>query len=323
MRGLWLDDGSLTYREDIPTPTAVAGECIVRVRQAGICSTDIAMLNGLYPFTGVLGHEFVGVVEDGPNTLAGRRVVGEINSCCGTCAYCRSSLRKHCPNRSVIGIVGRDGAFADCICLPEENLHVVPNVVPDRAAVFVEPLAAALDILERVEIGAADKVLLVGAGKLGQLVARVVATTGCSLDIVVRSASKAGRLKDLPTTMISAADIVAQDYDVAIECTGNEGGFQAALGGLRPQGTLAMKSTFPGLVSVDITKIVVDEIRLIGSRCGPYDKALALLEAGKVDPQALIDAVYPLSEGLSGIAQSQEPGILKVLLDFDGATHGN
>ena len=317
MRGLWLCEGRLAYREDIPAPRRAPGECIVRVRHAGICSTDIAMLGGLYPFEGVLGHEFVGIVEDGPDALAGRRVVGEINACCGVCDYCRGALRKHCPNRTVIGILGRNGAFAERIVLPEENLHVVPDSVPDRAAVFTEPLAAALDILERVEIGPDDRVLLVGAGKLGQLLARVLATTGCTLDIIVRSPSKAARLDGVDARLIAAEDMTAQAYDIAVECTGNQDGLLAALAGLRPQGALVMKSTFPGLIAVDVTKIVVDEIRLIGSRCGPYDKALALLEADKVDPQTLIDATYRLADGLAGIARTRESGTLKVLPDLD------
>ena len=318
MKGIWLEDGVASVRTDLDRPRLEGNiDCLVRVSLAGICGTDVAMLDGLYPFTGIMGHEFTGVVEKGPAELTGRRVAGEINIACGQCNNCRAGQRKHCEKRAVPGLRNHDGVFADYVALPACNLHPVPDVVPDQAAVFTEPLAAALDILEQVQIAPEDRVLLVGAGKLGQLIARVLATTGCVLTVVVRSRQKASRLEPLAARLISADEIEPRAFDLAVECTGNEAGLTMALQALRPRGTLVLKSTYAGTPEVDMSRLVVDEIRIIGSRCGPFDKALGLMAARDLQLEALVDAVYPLSEGLQALEKSRQPGVLKVLLKPD------
>jgi threonine dehydrogenase-like Zn-dependent dehydrogenase len=289
-------------------------DCLVRVSLAGICSTDLAMLDGLYSFNGIMGHEFTGVVEEGPEGLVGQRVAGEINVSCGNCGRCRAGLAKHCAQRNVLGLRGHDGIFAELVTLPARNLHLVPAGVTDEAAVFTEPLAAALDVLEQVEVTPETRVLLVGAGRLGQLIARALATTGCQLTIVVRDPAKAARLASTGARLISGNEIEDRAYDVAVECTGNQDGLAMALAALRSQGALVLKSTYPDKPQVDMGRVVVDEIRLIGSRCGPFDKALALMAARDLHLEEMIDAVYPLAEGLQALEKSRQPGILKVLI---------
>ena len=313
MRGLWLEKGRLALRDDISEPVD-AGEVRVRVIKAGICSTDTALVNGLYPFIGVIGHEFVGIVESGPNDLNGKRVVGDINAACGTCKFCQNGLAKHCENRTVLGISGRDGAFAEYLSLPIENLHLVPDDVSDDAAVFTEPLAAALEILEQVDMGPGDQVLVIGPGKLGQLIARVLHETGASLTVMGRSPEKLDRLSDLDVSKISS-DSNPIGFDIAVECTGNQDGFAAALAALRPKGTLILKSTYPGALSFDATPLVVDEIKIVGSRCGPFDKALKVMADGKIDPTGLIDARYALADGLAAFEHHARASVLKVLLE--------
>ena len=292
MRALWLQDGQLCLRGGVPVPSR-DGEVVVRVLLGGICNTDIEMTRGYYPFTGVPGHEFVGVVD-------GKRVVGEINAVCGSCEACRAGRRTHCERRSVLGIRNRDGAFADYLTLPAENLHVVPDEISDEEAVFVEPLAAALQIQEQVRITPDDRVLVVGHGKLGQLIAQTLALTGCNLTVRSRSAA--------------AMPPLSKTFDVAVECTGNAEGFAIARNALRPRGTLVMKSTYAGNLNVNASSLVVDEITLVGSRCGPFAPALTLLAAHKVDVRPLIHASYPLDDALTAFEHAQRRGTMKVLI---------
>lgn len=319
MKGIWLENGAAGFRDDLPLPRVGKNDdCLVRLSLAGVCSTDLAMLNGLYPFSGIMGHEFTGVVEKGPGALQGRRVAGEINISCGQCRECRAGRAKHCQNRSVLGLRGHDGVFAEYVTLPAGNLHLVPGAVPDEAAVFAEPLAAALDVLEQVEISDGTRVLLVGAGRLGQLIARALATTGCALTVVVRDAAKAARLACTGAELISGDDLAGDkaggSFDVAVECTGNDAGLEMALAALRPRGTLVLKSTYAGKPRVDMSRVVVDEIRITGSRCGPFDKALALMAAEDLQLEALIDKVYPLEQGLEALEKSRQAGVVKVLI---------
>lgn len=319
MKGIWLENSAATFRDDLAAPRiGGADDCLVRVSLAGICGTDLAMLDGLYPFTGVMGHEFTGVVEDGPDALQGRRVTGEINITCGSCGQCRAGHGKHCQKRSVLGLRGHDGVFAEYVTLPARNLYLVPDGLPDEAAVFTEPLAAALDVLEQVDITPKIRVLLVGAGRLGQLIARALATTGCDLSVLVRDPAKARRLACTGARLISGEEIEPLVFDVAVECTGNDAGLSIALAALRPRGNLVLKSTYAGTSRVDMSRVVVDEIRIIGSRCGPFGKALALMAAQDADAnlhlEALIDGVYPLDEGLEALKESRQPGVLKVLV---------
>ncbi|NJM76184.1 MAG: alcohol dehydrogenase catalytic domain-containing protein [Acaryochloridaceae cyanobacterium RU_4_10] len=314
MKGLWLADRQLQLRRDLPIPEPIAGEARVRVLQAGICNTDLELLRGYYPYAGVLGHEFVGVVDRGPEHLIGQRVVGEINATCGQCRFCLSDNSTHCENRTVLGIVNRDGAFADYLCLPEKNLYLVPETVSTDAATFTEPLAAALEIQQQVQLHGGDRVLVIGDGKLGQLVAQTLALTGCDLLAVGRHSEKLANLEARGIRTGFADAVQDRTFDVSVECTGNPEGFAIALRALRPRSTLVLKSTYAGKLSIDASALVVDEITLVGSRCGPFPEALKLLAENKVDVSPLIQARYPLSEGLKAFAHAQRKGVLKVLL---------
>jgi threonine dehydrogenase-like Zn-dependent dehydrogenase len=293
MRALWLEDRQLSLRE-IEVPTPPPGEVLVRVLAAGICNTDIELTRGYYPFAGVPGHEFVGEVM---GEVGGRRVVGEINAVCHRCEACRNGRRTHCETRSVLGIINRNGAFAEYLVLPEENLHTVPDEVPTEEAVFAEPLAAALEIQQQVRVTPDDRVLVVGDGKLGRLIAQTLALTGCQLTVVGRrSVPPAGK------------------YDIAVECSGNPAGFATARAALRPRGTLVMKSTYAGNLTVNASSMVVDEITLVGSRCGPMAPALALLAERKVDVRPMLHATYALDDAIAAFERAQRPGTLKVLV---------
>ncbi|MEM7230915.1 MAG: alcohol dehydrogenase catalytic domain-containing protein [Planctomycetota bacterium] len=314
MIGLWLEDGELRLREDLGVPEAPSGEVLVRVLRAGICATDHGLVSGMYPFRGILGHEFVGVVDEGPDDLRGRRVVGEINASCGRCERCVRGLGRHCATRTVLGIVNRHGAFAEYLTLPRENLHIVPDNVSNEAAVYTEPLAAALEINEQLSIEPNDRVLVIGDGRLGQLIARTLSLTSCDLVVSGRHERKLGLLSDRHITTISPQEIEEGSYDYAVECTGNSAGFTDARRSLKPRGTLVLKSTYPGQPEIDATMIVVEEITLVGSRCGPFAPALRLLRAGHVDVSDLEDASFPLRDGLKAFERSRERGTLKVTL---------
>ena len=289
MRALWLENRQLRLRDDVPMPVAPRGEVVVRVIAAGICNTDIELTRGYYPFTGIPGHEFVGIVD-------GRRVVGEINAVCHECEACRAGRSTHCEHRTVLGIVNRNGAFAEYLTLPEENLHVVPDDLPTEEAIFTEPLAAALEIQEQVRITPDDRVLVVGKGKLGSLIAQTLARTGCRLTVVGRGETAEGK------------------FDVAVECSGNPEGFEKARRALRPRGTLVMKSTYAGDLTLNLSSLVVDEITLVGSRCGPMKKALQMLADREVDVRPLLHASYPLRDALAAFEHAQRPGTLKVIV---------
>ncbi|MFQ5702911.1 MAG: alcohol dehydrogenase catalytic domain-containing protein [Gemmatimonadales bacterium] len=313
MKALWLEDGRIALN-DVPLPTPAAGEVLVRVLRAGICNTDLELIRGYYPFKGILGHEFVGLVEDGPQTLVGERVVGEINAVCGNCRACRAEMKTHCANRTVLGIDGRHGAFAEYLTLPVENLHVVPNSVSTDAATFTEPLAAALEIQQQIEIIPGSRVLVVGEGKLGQLIAQTIALTDCNLVVVGRHTGKLKLLADrgIETCLERAVDVGG--FDVVVECTGRAGGFALALSSLRPRGTLVMKSTYAGELTMDASRVVVNEITLMGSRCGPFEPALDLLAHRKIDVEPLIHARYQLVDIVGAFERAGAPGVLKVLV---------
>ncbi|NES23242.1 MAG: alcohol dehydrogenase catalytic domain-containing protein [Symploca sp. SIO3E6] len=316
MEGLWLENKKLQLRTDLPTPEASSGEALVRVLQAGVCNTDLELLRGYYPYTGILGHEFVGVVEQGPKELLNQRVVGEINAACGQCHFCKKGLPTHCENRTVLGIINRNGAFANYLSLPIENLHPVPESISTDAATFTEPLAAALEIQQQVSVNSDQRVLVIGDGKLGQLVAQTLAITGCELLAVGRHREKLANLEVRGIKTGFADAVIDRSFDISVECTGNPEGFAIALQALRPRGTLVLKSTYAGKLTIDASSIVVDEITVIGSRCGPFPAALQLLAEGKVDVEELIQARYPLSEGLRAFDHAQRRGVLKVLLDM-------
>jgi len=316
MKALWLENQQLQLRTNLPIPQPPEGEALVRVVRAGICNTDLELLKGYYPYTGVLGHEFVGIVEQGSEQLAGKRVVGEINAACGECRFCRSGQPTHCEQRTVLGIVNRNGAFAEYLTLPLKNLHPIPDNVPTDVATFTEPLAAALEIQQQVSVGADDRVLVVGDGKLGQLVAQTLALTGCDLLVIGRHPEKLANLAARGIKTGLAEAITERSFDLSVECTGNPQGFAIARQALRPRGILVLKSTYAGQLTFDASSLVVDEITLIGSRCGPFSAALDLLAAGKVDVASLIQSRFSLTEGLAAFEQAQQKGMLKVLLDI-------
>lgn len=315
MKGLLLDNGVLQFRSDLPVPHAPEGEVLIRVLRAGICNTDLELCNGYYPFEGVLGHEFVGIVAAGPQTWVGQRVVGEINAPCGACAVCEAGRRLHCPERTVLGIVGRNGAFAEYVVLPQENLHRVPDDLSTDVATFVEPLAAALQIREQVCVDADQRVLVVGDGKLGQLVAQTLALTGCKLRVIGRHTHKQALLKERGISAYFEREVELGSFDLVVECTGHAGGFSLARSALRSGGTLVMKSTYAGALEVDASALVVDEITLVGSRCGPFAPALDLLASGEVEVRPLIQDRFALDRGLEAFARAAERGVMKVLLD--------
>lgn len=313
MIGVWLEDRKLSLRTDIPVPVA-AGETLIRLTQAGICNTDLELVRGYYPFRGVLGHEFVGYVERGPGAWLGQRVVGEISAVCNTCEACRNNRPTHCENRSTLGIVNRDGAFASYLALPAQNLHRVPDNVSDDWATFTEPLAAALEIQQQVSIRPTDRVLVIGPGKLGNLVAQTLALTGADLFVVGRSPKPLEILTRMGIAAGVADDIRPGRYDVVVDVTGSPAGFELARKAIRPRGTLVIKSTYAGDLTINMSSIVVDEITLVGSRCGPFAPALRLLADRRVDVEPLIEARYPLSDALAAFDYAAEPGVLKVLL---------
>jgi threonine dehydrogenase-like Zn-dependent dehydrogenase len=319
MRAVWLEEERISVREDAPEPAGSGGEAVVRVTRAGICATDLELARGYYPYTGIPGHEFVGVVERGPDELVGKRVVGEINAVCGGCAACQAGRGNHCERRTVLGIVNRPGAFAERLSLPPENLHRVPDHVPDDVAVFTEPLAAALRVMEQLTPRSEERVLVLGDGRLGQLVARVMTLAGHDVEAAGRHERKLALLRAAGIRTCGPDSVEAGAFDVVVECTGSAGGFATARRALRPQGTLVLKSTYAGQLTLDASALVVDEIRVQGSRCGPFAPAIALLSEGKVDPRPLIDARFPLREGPAAFAQAGAgaPGVLKVLLDID------
>jgi len=316
MKGLWLENNQLQLRTDIPIPELSPGEALVRVLRAGICNTDLELIKGYYPYTGIIGHEFVGIVEQGPPQLINQRVVGEINAACGTCRFCRRGQPTHCENRTVLGIVNRNGAFAEYLSLPIENLHLVPENVSTAAATFTEPIAAALEIQQQIQICKDDRVLVVGDGKLGQLIAQTLALTGCELLVVGRHKEKLTNLSAKGIKTGLADSVTDRYFDISVDCTGNPEGFNIARRALRPRGKLILKSTYAGNLSLDASSLVVDEITLIGSRCGPFVPALELLATGKVDVQSLIDSYYPLAQGLEAFEKAKTKGVLKVLLEM-------
>jgi threonine dehydrogenase-like Zn-dependent dehydrogenase len=319
MRGLWLEEQRLLLRRDLPAPVCPEGEAVVAVRAAGICNTDLELTRGYYPYRGILGHEFVGVVEAGPAAWLGRRVVGDINAVCGDCSACRAGRRSHCVERTVLGIVGRDGALAERLTLPVENLHAVPEAVSDDEAVFTEPLAAALQITQQVAVGPADRAVVVGDGKLGLLAAQVLALTGCELAVLSRQEARlAQRLEALDLRAVSTA-VDDGSCDVAVDCTGQPAGFEAARRALRPRGTLVLKSTYAGSLTMDAAALVVDEINLVGSRCGPFAPALRLLAEKRVRVAPMIAGRFVLDEAVAAMAHAEERGVLKVLLDVEAA----
>ncbi|MCB0084109.1 MAG: alcohol dehydrogenase catalytic domain-containing protein [Caldilineaceae bacterium] len=328
MRALLLTDSGPLLKQDYPIPVPQHGQALIRVTLAGICSTDLQLIAGYKGgYRGVLGHEFVGVVEHAPGNEGweGKRVVGELNVGCGKCDLCRRGLGKHCRARQSLGIIGLDGAFAEYLVLPVANLHELPSAatMPDEIAVFVEPTAAALQIREQLAIAPSTRVYVLGSGRLGLLVAQVLALTGCELTVVGRTAAKLNLLSQMALplrtycTGTEGLQGITEAADVVVDVTGAPQGFALARQLVRPGGTIVIKSTFAGnLPELDLSALVVDEISLIGSRCGPFAPAIRLLAGGLVQTQSLIHSRYPLQQGLAALQTAAQPGVLKVLLQM-------
>ena len=315
MLALRVDKKNLSVKE-IEKPHR-PDEALVRVLLSGICNTDLEIARGYAGFKGTIGHEFVGVVADSNDrTLVGRRVVGEINAGCGKCELCRAGDSRHCASRTVLGIVGRDGAHAEFLQLPTENLFLVPENVPDEHAVFTEPLAAACGILERVSISKSDRVAVIGDGKLGLLCAQVVALTGASMLMIGKHQSKLRIVerRGIETANPKQAAKRRREFDVVVEASGAATGFGLALDLLRPKGQLVLKSTFHGKTELDAARIVVNEISIVGSRCGRFTPALDLLKKAAVDVDSLISEEYSLGDGVHAVRRAGARGVLKVLL---------
>jgi threonine dehydrogenase-like Zn-dependent dehydrogenase len=313
-------DGERVVLDEVAVP-ARPGEALVRVLKAGVCNTDLEIVRGYAGFRGTLGHEFVGIVERAASTeLVGARVVGEINCGCGACRLCAAGDPRHCAGRTVLGIVDRDGTFAEYLSLPEANLRRVPDSISTEDAVFVEPLAAACEVLEQVCVGRDDRVAVVGDGKLAQLVARVLATTGARVTVFGRHVSKLALLEPfgVETALSSEAcvvDTARTAFDVVVEASGSRSGITLAQRLVRPRGTIVLKSTIQDDVTIDTRSLIVDEVTLVGSRCGRFEDALELLASGRVSVASLVSRRMPLESGAEVIDAAAAPGVLKVIVE--------
>jgi Threonine dehydrogenase and related Zn-dependent dehydrogenases len=316
MKGLWLEDKKMSYRADLPRPKLEADEVLIKVLLAGVCSTDLEMVRGYYDFKGVPGHEFIGLVQDdnGHADLQGKRVIGDINISCGECERCLRQEPSQCMQRKTLGIFDYDGVFAEYCKLPAKNLTVVPDSVSDVLAVFTEPTAAALRILDQIQVKPSDRVIVVGAGRLGLLIAQALKNTGCDLKVVVRRPEPAAILAGWGIRAVYPDEIKGELADIVVEVTGSPEGFALSRSLTRARGTLVLKSTFAENVSVNLSKLVVDEVTLVGSRCGNYPAGLRALSSGLVQVGDMVDSIFSLEQGLEAINRTGYPGVLKVLI---------
>ncbi|MEJ2717893.1 MAG: alcohol dehydrogenase catalytic domain-containing protein [Deltaproteobacteria bacterium] len=309
-------DGKIALR-DIPVPDPGPDDSLVRVLMAGICKTDVEITRGYMSFSGVLGHEFVGIVERSSDpSLVDARVVGEINVGCGTCTACMKGMERHCAHRTVLGILGRDGAMAEYLAFPTANLRIVPDSLSDEQAVFTEPLAAALEILEQVKVEPDNRVLVIGDGKLGLLVSMVLRLTGCDLLLVGKHPEKlelfagiGGRISLLD--QFSRTD---DTFDIVVEASGHPSGWELGVSRVRPRGTLVLKSTYQGTLTFNAAPLVIDEITVVGSRCGQFGPALRLMEYALVDPTPLISGTFSLDRAEEAFRRSMSSDSMKILL---------
>jgi threonine dehydrogenase-like Zn-dependent dehydrogenase len=314
MQALYWDGRELRLKSSYRTPPADSQTALVKVHLAGICSTDLEIFKGYMGFRGVPGHEFVGSVSEGPKELRGKRIVGEINFACGHCESCGRGLGRHCPNRRVMGILDADGAFAEFVGAPVANLHVVPQGVSDEAAVFAEPLAAAFEILEQVQISPGDEVLVVGDGKLGNLCAQVLKLTGASVTALGKHEDKLKLIQRAAVRTMLLSDWTPRLFDVVVDATGSESGLQLAMSAVRPRGTVVLKSTIAGEHKVSLAPLVIKEVTVVGSRCGPFREALNALAERSVSTTPLIEKVYSLNKAVEAVGHAAKQGSRKILL---------
>lgn len=319
MRALVFDNG-LSFQSAHAEPRRDEGECLIKVRQAGICATDLEIMRGYMGFAGILGHEFVGEVVEAPSAKqwVGKRVVGEINIVCGHCDLCLSGLSSHCRNRTVLGILKKDGAFADFVRLPAINLHEVPAGVEDEAAVFVEPLAAAFQVIKQVNLDGKKWVTVLGDGRLGLLCAQVLRNAGCPVRVIGKHADKMRLCDQWGIRSRAVKDISPRhDQDVVVDCTGSAAGLEMAMQLVRPRGTIVLKSTVADGKALNLAPIVVDEINVIGSRCGPFKEAIKALSEKNIDVTSMIHRRMKIDQGVEAMELAAKPGVLKVLLTMD------
>ena len=315
MRALFFDNRLKLI--DFPKPLRKKNQALIKVHMAGICNTDLEIYKGYKGFKGIPGHEFVGRVECCDNEkLMYKRVVGEINYGCGECYYCKKGLKSHCKERRVLGILNHHGAFAEYLVLPEENLHIVPDGISDEEAVFVEPLAACFQIIEQLHIKPTERVIVLGDGKLGLLAAQVLDLAGCDILLVGKHSSHLSLIQKRGIKTSLADDIYDMKADVVVECTGSPKGFEMALGLTRPKGKIVLKSTLAEKREIDITSLVIDEITVIGSRCGPFLPAIRALEKKLIDVKPLIHETYSIIDGVKAFEKAAQKGVLKVLLSM-------
>ncbi len=307
-------DGTL-HVDEAPMPEPAPGEALLRVLTAGVCNTDIEIRRGYMNYQGILGHEFVGIVEQASNSyLMGKRVVGEINCVCGLCQYCKMEMPNHCEDRTVLGILNRPGAFAEYVSLPETNLHLVPNAIRDDVAVFTEPLAAAFRITEQVLIDPDDRIIVLGDGKLGQLIAQALSLYSKHVLCVGKHPWKCDLLRSRKIATALQGDEIEGGAAVVVEATGSPHGLQQALTLVRPEGAVILKSTCADTLQLQSQLAVVNEVRVLGSRCGPFRPALEALALGTVDVRPLISESFPLDDGPAAITRAEDPDVMKVLL---------
>lgn len=315
MRAITLSGSDLQFRDDLPDPQPAADEAIVEVVQAGICETDLQLARGYMGFSGVLGHEFVGVAVSG--NLAGQRVVGEINCSCRKCDRCQAGLGNHCGTRTVIGIDRHDGAFAERIAIPEQNLHAIPDSIGDDEAVFVEPLAAALQVLEQVNLNGSERVAVLGDGRLGYLCSQAIR---CATDHVIVVSKHPGKAARFESQGIEACGVEHvqhdQSFDIVVDCTGSRSGLPLALRLVRPRGTIVMKTTVAAEHQLSLAAIVINEITVLGSRCGPFGKAIQALRDRSIDVSGLITHRYSLESVHDAMQSAIDPTAFKVLFDI-------
>lgn len=316
MKALVIKSGNIETDESYAKPVPERDEAVIKVSYAGVCDTDVQLAAGYLSFEGVPGHEFVGVVAEGSESWLGKRVVGEINCACGVCSHCLAGRSKHCEYRTALGIAGRDGCFADYFMLPAANLYEVPAAVSDEKAVFTEPLAAALNVVELTHVAPTARVAVVGDGKLGLLVAQVVSLIGADVAVVGHHPGRADKLARMgrPVPMLKPDDAPERYYDVVVECTGAADGLEHALRCVRPRGTVVLKTTIADPYNVDLAAAVVNEVAVVGNRCGPFPPALKLLAEGLVNPTPLIEQIHPFDE-LAEVLARGAPG-LKHLIKY-------
>lgn len=313
MKAAVLQENGVVVQE-MEAPTAGRDEVIVRVHTAGICNTDLELMRGYMGYRGILGHEFCGTVDEGPAEWLGKRVVGEINFACGQCPTCRTGLGRHCPTRKVLGILGADGTFAERVAVPIANLHAVPDGLAETAAVFAEPLAAAFEILEQLHLVPGAECLVFGDGKLGLLVAQVLNAAGASVTVVGKHPEREPMLRLAGIRSVALQDYAGATAPFVVDATGRSEGFAMALAATQPRGTLVLKSTVAGSVGIDLAPVVINEIRVVGSRCGPFPPALRALDRGTIDVRSMVTTEYALSEAVAALEHAARPGALKVLL---------